>query len=108
MTDCNSLAEVRERINQLDSRIVPLLAERAGYVRQAARFKRTKNAVVDTDRIEQIILRVRHLAIEENVDPDLMEHIYRSMIDAYIVFEAKEWTALHEQPRPEAPQPEAP
>jgi isochorismate pyruvate lyase len=98
MTDCNSLAEVREHINLLDARIVPLLAERAGYVRQAARFKQTKNAVVDTARIEQIALRVRHLANEEGVDPDLMEHIYRSMIDAYIVFEAKEWTSLHEGP----------
>ncbi|CAA7621604.1 chorismate mutase [Magnetospirillum sp. UT-4] len=95
MTQCSSLAEVREHIDRLDRRIVPLLAERAGYVAQAAGFKPDKAAVVDTDRIEQIVLKVRHLANEEGMDPDLIEHIYRAMIEAYIVFEAKEYTRLH-------------
>jgi isochorismate pyruvate lyase len=95
MPECKDLAEVRENIDRLDRKIVPLLAERAGYVEQAARFKPTKAAVVDTDRIEAIILKVRHLAIEEGMDPDLVEHIYRSMIDAYIVHEAKVYTKLH-------------
>lgn len=95
MPVCKNLAEVREHIDRLDRQIVPLLAERAGYVEQAAGFKPTKAAVVDTDRIEQIILKVRHLAIEEGMDPDLVEHIYRSMIDAYILHEAKIYKKLH-------------
>jgi isochorismate pyruvate lyase len=95
MPECKDLAEVRENIDRLDRKIVPLLAERAGYVEQAARFKPTKAAVVDNDRIEQIILKVRHLANEEGMDPDLIEHIYRSMIDAYIVHEAKVYKKIH-------------
>lgn len=95
MPECRNLAEVRENIDRLDRQIVPLLAERAGYVEQAAGFKPTKAAVVDTDRIEQIILKVRHLGIEEGMDPDLVEHIYRSMIDAYIIHEAKVYKKLH-------------
>lgn len=95
MPVCKNLAEVRENIDRLDRQIVPLLAERAGYVEQAAGFKPTKAAVVDTDRIEQIILKVRHLAIEEGMAPDLVEHIYRSMIDAYIIHEAKVYRKLH-------------
>lgn len=95
MPVCKNLAEVRQNIDRLDRQIVPLLAERAGYVEQAAGFKPTKAAVVDTDRIEQIILKVRHLAIEEGMDPDLVEHIYRSMIDAYIIHEAKVYKKLH-------------
>lgn len=89
MPECKSLAEVRENIDRLDRRIVPLLAERAGYVEQAAGFKATKAAVVDPARIEEIILKVRHMAVEEGMEPDLIEHIYRSMIEAFIVFEAK-------------------
>lgn len=95
MPECKDLAEVRENIDRLDRRIVPLLAERAGYVEQAARFKATKAAVVDPARIEQIILRVRHMAVEEGMDADLVEHIYRSMIDAFIVHEAKVYKTLH-------------
>jgi isochorismate pyruvate lyase len=96
MTECHSLAEVRSHIDRLDSRIVPLLAERAGYVAQAARFKEDKAAVVDVDRIEAIILRVRHLAVENAAAPDLIEHIYRAMMDAYIVFESQVWKDLHQ------------
>ncbi|MGE5503358.1 MAG: chorismate mutase [Actinomycetota bacterium] len=95
MTECNSLAEVRSHIDRLDSRIVPLLAERAGYVAQAARFKETKAKVVDVERIEEIVRRVRHLAVENAAQPDLIEHIYRAMMDAYIVFESQVWKDVH-------------
>jgi|AGTN01.2.fsa_nt_gi Chorismate mutase len=95
MPECKNLQEVRENIDRLDRRLVPLLAERAAYVTQAARFKATKAAVIDPERIEQIILKVRHMAIEEGMDPDLVEHIYRSMIDAFIIHEAKVYKKLH-------------
>lgn len=93
---CENMDQVRENIDRLDREIVPLLAERSRYVDQAARLKSTKAAVVDTDRIEAIILKVRHLAIEEGMSPDLVENIYRSMIAAYIIHETHEWKKLHE------------
>lgn len=95
MPECKNLAEVRENIDRLDRQIVPLLAERASYVEQAAGFKATKAAVVDSARIEQIVLKVRHMAIEEGMAPDLVEHIYRSMIDAFIIHEARIYKKLH-------------
>lgn len=95
MAKCRNLGEVRDNIDRLDRQIVPLLAERAGYVRQAAGFKETKAAVVDAARIEAIVLKVRHMAVEEGADPDLIERIYRSMIDAFIIFESREWVQLH-------------
>jgi len=96
MSQCKSLADVRANIDRLDRQIVPLLAERSGYVRQAASFKQDKAAVVDIPRIEEIIAKVRHMAVEHGGDPDLIERIYRSMIDACIVFEAQEWAKLHQ------------
>jgi len=96
MAKCQNLTDVRENIDRLDRQIVPLLAERADYVRQAAGFKQTKAAVVDQDRIEAIVLKVRHMAMEESCDPDVIERIYRSMIDAFIIFESREWMHLHE------------
>lgn len=92
---CKTLDDVRDNIDRLDVKIVALLAERSRYVTEAARFKQEKKDVVVPERIEQIILRVRHLAMEHNADPDLLEKIYRSMIDAFIVHEAKIWQKLH-------------
>ncbi len=88
---CASLAEVRENIDRLDRLIVRLLAERAGYVAQAAGFKVTRDKVVDHPRIEQIIAKVRDLAEHSDTDPDLIERIYRAMIDSYIAFETGVW-----------------
>jgi isochorismate pyruvate lyase len=97
MTDtCRSLAEVRENIDRLDRMIVPLLAERSGFVAQAAGFKVTRGAVVDVPRIEDIIAKVRGLAGEAGADPALIERIYRAMIDAYIAFEDGVWDRTHQ------------
>ena len=93
---CLNLAEVRQNIDRIDHALVPLLVERAEYVRQAAGFKADKSAVVDQPRIEEIILKVRHMAVEQGGDPDWMEAIYRALIDTAIVFEGREWVRLHQ------------
>lgn len=95
---CGSLAEVRANIDRLDRTIVALLAERAGYVSQAAGFKPVRDAVVDVPRIEDIIAKVRALAEQNGTDPDLIERIYRAMIDSYIAFEDGIWASTHPAP----------
>ncbi|MEO5372799.1 MAG: chorismate mutase [Alphaproteobacteria bacterium] len=95
MTMCGSLDEVRRNIDRLDREIVVLLAERSQYVRQAARFKPTRSDIVVPARIEEIVTRVRHVANELGADPELMEKIYRAMIDAFIWHEARAWADLH-------------
>lgn len=95
MIECNSLSEVRENIDRLDRRIVELLAERTLFVEQAGKLKLNKGQVVDHERIEAIILKVRHLANESGMAPDLIENIYRSMIDAFIIYESQVWKEFH-------------
>ncbi len=96
MAKCNNLDDVRANIDALDRQIVALLAERTTYVETAARFKERKNQVVDPPRIEDVIAKVRHRAIEHGMAPDLAESIYRAMIDAYIVHESQVWKHIHE------------
>ncbi|WP_142847889.1 chorismate mutase [Telmatospirillum sp. J64-1] len=88
---CNSLQEIRDNIDRLDDQIVALLSERSGYVHQAAGFKETRANVVVPERIEAIATRVRGLAESHKADPDLMEAIYRAMIDCYIAYEDSVW-----------------
>jgi isochorismate pyruvate lyase len=95
MTRCATLDEVRTNIDRLDAQIVALLAERQGFVAQAAGFKPHRAAVVVPERIEAIIVKVRALADQHHAAPDLIETIYRAMIDAYIGFEGKQWDIRH-------------
>jgi isochorismate pyruvate lyase len=92
---CQSLDEVRFQIDRLDAAIVTLLAERSGYVAQAAAFKRTVGDVVVPERIEAVIENVRAHAESHDADPDLLEAIYRPMIAAFIAFERKQWQKIH-------------
>ena len=89
---CESLAQVREQIDRIDAQIVQLLAERGGYVLAAARFKRSAAEVRAPQRVEQVIARVRALAERQGAMPDVVERIYREMIEAFTDAEQRHWS----------------
>ena len=91
---CASMAEVRERIDALDDILVPLLVERGGYMTQAAINKPRADLVRDDERIEAIVRRVRARAAQEGGEPDVIEAIYRSMMEAYIDYEHREFARV--------------
>ncbi|BBT19284.1 isochorismate pyruvate lyase [Pseudomonas sp. SLBN-26] len=95
MVECQSIEQVREQIDALDRRIVQLLAERSGYVRQAARFKTDADAVRAPQRVEQVIAKVRALAAENGAPVEVVEQVYRAMINAFIDAELAEHAALN-------------
>lgn len=88
MRECTSLDEVRSCIDDVDRRLVKLLAERRGYVLQASRFKKSDADVRAPARVEQVISKVRALASAEGVEPQVVEAIYRRMIEAFIELES--------------------
>jgi isochorismate pyruvate lyase len=90
MDNCKSLNQVRENIDRIDHQIVKLIAERSGYVRQAANFKKDTEDVKAPKRVEMIIEKVRRLAEENNVDPNIIESLYRNMINSFINLELEE------------------
>ena len=94
---CNTMADVRQHIDALDGRIVALLAERSGYVAQAARIKQNASQIVDGPRIEFIIARVRAQAVSVGAPEAVMEATYRAMIAAFIDYERGEFSRLHQE-----------
>ncbi len=94
MTKCHSINDVRDNIDRIDSTLVALLAERGGYVGEAARLKRRKADVVDAARIADVIAKVRRQAESHGFDADVIEAIYRSMIDHFIAFEEREFDRI--------------
>ena len=87
---CESLEQVREQIDVVDQALIEMIAVRQFYVDQAVRFKRTEQDVQAPERVEQVIVKVRAQAVEFGTDPDLVEHIYREMIQRFIQRELKE------------------
>ena len=91
---CTTMEDVRRYIDALDDVIVPLLVTRGGYMTQAARIKQSDSQVRDEERIEAIVARVRARAVQEGGQPDVIEAIYRSMMEAYIAYEHREFARL--------------
>jgi isochorismate pyruvate lyase len=94
---CTTMQDVRTEIDALDARIMALMAERSRYVAQAARIKNNPDMIVDVQRIEYIIDRVRSMACGLGAPPDVAEATYRAMIGAFIEFERAEWNRLRNE-----------
>ncbi|CAN5116889.1 N/A [soil metagenome] len=99
---CDTMADVRRNIDALDARIVALIAERSGYVAQAARIKQNADQVHDQARIDFIVARVSAMAAEQGAPAAVIEATYRAMIDAFIEFERGEFQRLRLQPSQES------
>lgn len=84
-----SLEDARNQIDAIDDALIELIATRQFYVDQVIRFKR-KSEDVKSPRIEEVIEKVCAQASEQGVDPDLIENIYREMIQYFIRRELKE------------------
>lgn len=90
-----NLAGVRREIDRIDDEIVKLLAERAMYVKDAARFKRDAFQVSAPARQAEVFARVRALAERHQPAfnggfaglPDVVESAYRSLVAGYIACE---------------------
>lgn len=94
---CENLEEVRENIDRIDRDIVKLIAERSKYVVQAANLKKDVEDVRAHQRVERVINKVRDLANDNDVNPDIVENIYREMISSFINFELSEYKKLRQK-----------
>ncbi|MFO2464659.1 chorismate mutase [Pseudomonas sp. 15FMM2] len=94
---CTTLEQVRKNIDRLDHQIVALLAERGGFVSQAARFKKDSDSVKAPQRVEQVIDKVRDLSQSLGANPDVTEQVYRAMIAAFIQQELAEHAVLSKE-----------
>lgn len=94
VAQCESLDEVRIRIDQADRQLVALLAERAQYVQQAARFKRDAREVQAPQRVQQVIERALAQARDVGAPTDVVEATYRAMIAAFIEDEQRHFEQM--------------
>ena len=76
------LAPYRTRIDGLDAQIVALLGQRFDVIREVAVLKAEHGiAPILPDRIEEVVRHARGKAEKAGVDAQLVENIYRIIID---------------------------
>ena len=76
------MAPYRARIDALDAQIVALLGQRFGIISEVAKLKAERGiAPIVPARIEEVVAHARARAQQAGVDPNLVEKIYRIIID---------------------------
>ena len=88
--DCNNMDELRHQIDKLDVKIVELLANRSVFIDRASGLKKSNGMPARIpERIESVVSNVRNAAEELDLDADLVEKIWRILIDWSIQREAE-------------------
>ena len=87
--ECENINDIRTEIDNIDRKIIDLLGKRFKYVKEVVKFKFNKDEIVAQKRYDEVIANRREWAKENNLDPDLVEKIYRSLLNYFIEEEIK-------------------
>ena len=83
------MKEVREKIDKIDSKILPLMIKRSILVNKALALKTKKSEIVDLRRIRQIKRKISSQSKKLGGNPKLISNIWMSIINNFIDFEKK-------------------
>ena len=85
------LDQIRQKIDDVDRRLIALLAERAQLVEDVVHFKRAHHmAVVDRGREDRMLARIADVAKDAGVDPRVAQQVLRTIIDGFTLLEVEE------------------
>jgi isochorismate pyruvate lyase len=84
---CLEMADIRNRIDILDKKLVGLLAERQQLIEAAGKVKPARQTVRDEARIEEVIRLVLAEAQAQNLSAEIAEPVWRQLIESSIAHE---------------------
>jgi len=81
---CASLGELRGEIDRIDRALVDLLAERASFTREAARFKATIEEVAAPRRASAVIEGATRRAVAAGVPERIARAVFEALVQSSI------------------------
>mgnify|MGYP001189459628 FL=1 len=80
---------LRKKLDKLDDSFISLIKKRTSLVTEVLKLKNYKYQIVDKNRINQILLRIKKKSIKNNIDTRITKRIWKNMIWSYIDFERR-------------------
>ncbi len=96
---CENMAEVRAEIDRIDRALVKLLSERQRYIERAAEIKSDRAAVRDEVRVEDVIAKILAEARRADLNADIAEAVWRTLMERSIAFEFRAFDAKSQRSR---------
>jgi isochorismate pyruvate lyase len=91
--DCENLADIRQEIDRLDREIITKLSQRYNYVKAASKFKTSETSVKAPERFKSMLETRRNWAESEGLNPDVIEKMYRDLVEYFIQEELQHWSS---------------
>ena len=82
---------IRKKIDDIDSKLLPLMIKRSFLVKKALSLKKRKSEVVDIKRINQIKRKIKIKSKKLGADPKLIGNIWLSIIRTFIDYEKQKF-----------------
>lgn len=84
---CRTMLEVRAGIDEVDERLMGLLARRFGYAVASSRIKQSRAAVRDEERIAKVLANAATFGTRLGVPLDIVEPVWQAMIASFVARE---------------------
>jgi isochorismate pyruvate lyase len=91
---CRNMIDVRNAVDEIDRRLVDLIALRFRFMDAAARIKTDRRSVRDEARKADVLEKVDSAAARLDVDRSLIARIYEDLIESSIAHELSEFDRL--------------
>ncbi|NJK49238.1 isochorismate lyase [Candidatus Gracilibacteria bacterium] len=89
--ECNNIQEIRTEIDYLDRELIKTIGTRFAYVKAATKFKTDETSVKAPERFKAMLEQRRVWAVEEGLNPEIIEQLYRDLVNYFIDEELKDW-----------------
>ncbi len=87
--DNKKLKVARNKIDKIDQSIFKLIVKRTNVVKYMLTLKRHKKEIVDRNRMNIILKKIKKKSIKNNIDTKITKKIWTSMISSYIDFQKR-------------------
>lgn len=86
--DCQSMADIRQEIDRLDSALMQLLVQRAAYIDAAAQIKAREGLPARVQhRVDEVLANIARHAQNAGLDPAPYSAMWHALIEAAILRE---------------------
>ena len=85
----NKLKLARNKVDQLDQKILILIKKRTQIVKYMLSLKKSKKQIVDHKRNNEIFRKIKNKSIKNGIDPKITRRIWKAMIWSYVDFQRR-------------------
>ena len=80
---------IRVKLDKLDNKLLSLIKNRTGLVKEVLKLKEFKKEIVDKKRINFILKKIKGKSKKLNIDPKITNRIWKNMIWSFIDYEKR-------------------